>query len=105
MTAPFLRTDLTSVLLPPATISAGAGNTPKTAPAWLRALEMSLVRLTLPLFVMSARIRNKNARRHGIPPRASAASRDVTRHYDGSSDGAGDVVAGHPALTCGEGAW
>ena len=96
MTAPLLRTDLTSALLPPATISAGAGNTPKTAPAWLRALEMSLVRLTLPLFVMSARIRTRTragATYNFAPVRRRASSPGTTT---GSSDGAGDVVAGHP---------
>ena len=96
MTAPLLRTDLTSALLPPATISAGAGNTPKTAPAWLRALEMSLVRLTLPLFVMSARIQTRTragAAENLAPVRRRASSPGTTT---GSSDGAGDVVAGHP---------
>jgi hypothetical protein len=51
MTAPFVRTDFTSVLLPPAMTSAGAGNTPRAAPAWMPALEMSLVVLTVPPFV------------------------------------------------------
>jgi hypothetical protein len=39
----------------PGTISADAGDAPTTAPAWLRALEVSSVHLTLRPEVMGAR--------------------------------------------------